>query len=71
MHELNEMKIEIRPIEALIPYARNPRVHNEAQIAQIAASMVEFGWTQPILVDGSTPPFPAIVRPASYLCGKC
>lgn len=53
MHELNEMKIEIRPIEALIPYARNPRVHNEAQIAQIAASMVEFGWTQPILVDGS------------------
>ena len=53
MHELNEMKIEIRPIEALIPYARNPRVHNEAQIAQIAASMVEFGWTQPLLVDGS------------------
>jgi len=39
------------PIERLIPYARNPRTHSEEQVAEIAASMVEFGWTSPILVD--------------------
>ncbi|MGH7857801.1 MAG: site-specific DNA-methyltransferase, partial [Candidatus Binatia bacterium] len=49
---LADLKIELRPIEALLPYARNPRLHSEAQIAQIAASMVEFGWTNPVLVDG-------------------
>jgi len=38
-------------IERLIPYARNPRTHSEEQVAEIAASMVEFGWTSPILVD--------------------
>src|SRR5690606_17900833 len=37
---------------ALIPYARNPRTHAESQIAKIAASIVEYGWTNPILVDG-------------------
>jgi DNA modification methylase len=36
----------------LIPYARNARTHSEAQIAQIAASIREFGWTNPVLVDG-------------------
>jgi hypothetical protein len=41
--------IEWVPIEKLIPYARNPRKHSEAQIAQIVASMNEFGWTMPIL----------------------
>jgi DNA modification methylase len=46
------LRIEYRAIETLIPYARNPRTHTEAQIAKIAASIVEFGWTQPILVDG-------------------
>ncbi|MGH8585254.1 MAG: site-specific DNA-methyltransferase [Gammaproteobacteria bacterium] len=44
--------VELRPIDALLPHARNPRTHSEAQIAQIAASMVEFGWTNPVLVDG-------------------
>ncbi len=39
------------PIERLIPYARNPRTHSEEQVAEIAASMVEFGWTSPILLD--------------------
>lgn len=42
-----------RPIEKLIPYARNARVHGDEQLAQIAASMVEFGWTNPVLTDGS------------------
>ncbi len=40
------------PVEQLIPYARNARTHNDEQIAQIAASIREFGWTNPILVDG-------------------
>jgi ParB-like chromosome segregation protein Spo0J len=43
--------VERRPIEGLIPYARNARMHNDAQVAQIAASMREFGWTVPVLVD--------------------
>jgi DNA modification methylase len=46
------LRVEYRKIETLIPYARNPRTHTETQIAKIAASIVEFGWTQPILVDG-------------------
>src|SRR3984893_5906419 len=39
------------PIERLIPYATNPRLHTEADIDKIAASIVEFGWTMPVLVD--------------------
>ena len=46
------LQIEYRSIDALLPYARNPRTHSPAQIAKIAASIVEFGWTQPILIDG-------------------
>ena len=49
----NALTVEIRKVEALIPYARNPRTHSDAQIAQLAASIVEFGWTNPILVDGA------------------
>jgi ParB-like chromosome segregation protein Spo0J len=44
-------RIELWPIEKLRPYERNPRTHSEAQVDQIAASMVEFGWTNPVLVD--------------------
>ena len=40
-------------IAALIPYARNARTHSEEQVAQIAASLIEFGWTNPILIDGN------------------
>ena len=36
----------------LIPYARNARTHSDAQVAQLAASIREFGFTNPILVDG-------------------
>ena len=39
-------------IDSLIPYARNARTHTDSQIAQIAASIREFGFTNPILVDG-------------------
>ena len=44
-------KVELRPIAQLIPYARNARTHSEAQIAQIAASIREWGWTMPVLLD--------------------
>ena len=47
------MKIEQRAIESLIPYINNSRKHSDEQVAQIAASIKEFGWTNPILVDGS------------------
>ena len=40
------------PVDALVPYARNARTHSDAQVAQIAASITEFGWTNPILTDG-------------------
>ena len=46
------MKIIQVEIEKLIPYARNSRTHSDDQVAQIAASIKEFGWTNPILVDG-------------------
>jgi DNA modification methylase len=42
---------ERRPIERLIPYTTNARLHTEADIDKIAASIVEFGWTMPVLVD--------------------
>ena len=44
-------RIEHWQIEKLIPYARNPRTHSDAQVAQIAASIAEFGFNNPILVD--------------------
>ena len=43
--------IELWLVEKLIPYARNPRTHSDAQVAQIAASIAEFGFNNPILVD--------------------
>src|ERR1700730_10906173 len=44
-------RIEHWLVERLIPYARNPRTHSDAQIAQIAASIAKFGFNNPILVD--------------------
>jgi ParB-like chromosome segregation protein Spo0J len=44
-------RIEHWPLEKLIPWARNPRTHSDAQIAQIAASIAAFGFNNPILVD--------------------
>lgn len=43
--------IELWLIDKLIPFARNPRTHSDAQIVQIAASIAEFGFNNPILVD--------------------
>lgn len=43
--------IELWPVERLKPYARNARTHSASQIEKIAASIVEFGFTNPVLVD--------------------
>ena len=45
-----DIQIERWPIERLIPLANNPRTHSPEQIAQLAASIREWGWTNPILV---------------------
>src|ERR1035437_10147241 len=44
-------RIEIWLINRLVPYAKNARTHSPEQVAQIVASIVEFGFTNPILVD--------------------
>jgi DNA modification methylase len=46
------VKIQQVSVEKLIPFARNSRTHSDKQVAEIAASIKEFGWTNPILVDG-------------------
>ena len=46
------MKIVSKKVAELIPYASNSRTHSDEQVAQIAASIKEFGWTNPILIDG-------------------
>ena len=46
-----DLAIEYLPIGSLTPYARNARTHSDAQVAQIAASIAEFGWTNPVLID--------------------
>ena len=45
--------IEIWPTDRLVPYAKNARTHSPEQVAQIAASIVEFGFVNPILVDST------------------
>lgn len=50
MNEWPATKIDMRPIDSLIPYARNYRKHNQSQIDKVAASIREFGWTIPVLI---------------------
>ncbi|MDD3182651.1 MAG: site-specific DNA-methyltransferase [Alphaproteobacteria bacterium] len=47
-------RIELWPVDRLVPYDRNPRTHSQEQVNQIAASIVEFGFLNPILVDTSS-----------------
>jgi DNA modification methylase len=44
-------KVERRSVSSLVPYARNARIHSSEQVDQIAASIKEWGWTVPVLVD--------------------
>ena len=48
------LAIEYRAIDELIPFVNNARTHSDAQVAQLAASIREFGWTNPVLVDGDS-----------------
>jgi DNA modification methylase len=48
------VQIKTVSVEKLIPYVKNSRTHSDGQVAQIAASIKEFGWTNPILVDGES-----------------
>jgi ParB-like chromosome segregation protein Spo0J len=48
----SKIEIELASTQDLVPYARNARTHSDTQISQIAASIKEFGWTNPILIDG-------------------
>ncbi len=50
---MKPLTLEYRAVDALIPYIRNAKQHPDAQVAQIAASIREFGWGSPILVDAS------------------
>jgi len=49
---MSKLEITEIAINDLIPYVNNARTHSDEQVAQIAASIREFGWTNPILVDG-------------------
>lgn len=46
-----ELTIVYRPLNDLMPCARNARTHSDEQVAQLVASIKEFGWTNPVLVD--------------------
>ena len=48
----DNLAVDYRPVGTLIPFAKNARTHSDEQVAQIAASIREWGWTNPILVDG-------------------
>jgi ParB-like chromosome segregation protein Spo0J len=50
--EGQRLRIEHRAVGELVPYARNARTHSEAQVALIAGSIREYGFTNPVLVDG-------------------
>src|SRR3954452_24019497 len=47
-----KLAVDYRPVARLIPFAKNARTHSDEQVTQIAASILEFGFTNPILVDG-------------------
>ena len=51
---MSKLQVTYRAVSDLIPYARNARTHSDEQVARIAASIREFGWTNPILTDGAS-----------------
>lgn len=46
-----DLSLEYRDLDSLVPYAANARTHSQAQVAEIARSITEFGWTNPVLID--------------------
>jgi DNA modification methylase len=51
---MTSLQVAAWPVEKLIPFARNARTHSDEQVAQIAASIAEFGWTNPILAGADS-----------------
>lgn len=51
-HHARKLAIKYRKVETLKPYLNNARVHSDAQVKQIVRSIEEYGWTNPILIDG-------------------
>ena len=51
---MSGMTIEYMDAKDITPYARNSRTHSDEQVSQVAASIKEFGWTNPILIDEDT-----------------
>jgi hypothetical protein len=49
----HKLTIQYRNVEELVPYENNPRLHSDSQVDQIANSIKQFGWTNPILLDGT------------------
>lgn len=49
---IRDLRIEMAPVKSLQPYDKNARTHSKKQIEQIANSILKFGWTNPILIDG-------------------
>lgn len=54
LEQMHRSKIEMVDVDKLLPYARNARTHSDLQVEQIIASLKEFGYTNPILLDGGT-----------------
>jgi len=50
--DLSHTDIELRAVESLIPYSNNPKEHPDEQVRKIASSIKNYGWDQPIVVDG-------------------
>ena len=48
-----DLAVVAMPVASLVPYAANARTHSDAQVAQIAASIAEFGFVSPVLVDAA------------------
>lgn len=48
---MTDLAVTYRKIADLVPYDRNARTHSDEQIAQIAAAIKQFGWTNPVLID--------------------
>jgi|SRR5437868_10049849 len=63
-------QVERWPIERLRPYANNPRLHSEADLSKIAASIVKWGWTMPVLVDEHGVPVAGHARVAAAIILK-
>ncbi len=49
---MTDLKVEYKNIKELIPYCNNSRTHSDDQVLQIASSIKEFGFTNPVLIDG-------------------